>query len=354
VPRRYTALAVILGVGVVFAAIVFIAHRRSESWPLAAGTRQYDVPAAVVSCPTNTFCATAHARKVVIWNGRAITVHQFSLPSLHFGVNDPLSRDIPQMNSDFIQSVSCASPHFCVAVTFGGYAIEFGPGHWGPAIRLTSGKLEGLTAVSCPSSVFCLAGSSTGESYVFNGTSWQSGGSPDPAAAGPNGFSEITAISCPQTEQCLVASALTDPMSGDYNGRVYGFSEGSWSSGSSPVNYAITALACSDSYDCVAGTADGKYLTMASGSWSDPFPVSMTNGQQNIVRIVGASCVKNAGQCFLLDQNGEFYPVTDLSLTLHGTRAFTGLGSGLTSELSCSPGGTCFVGDGSSLYEAKP
>ena len=311
------------------------------------------MPASVVSCPTSTFCVTAKNRTVATWANGSVHAHRFSLPSMNLlpgGIGD---QTFPQLNTDYITSVSCASPQMCVAVTAGGYAIEFGRGHWGPVSRVTTGGLNELNAVTCASNTFCLAGSSTDEAYIFDGRSWQWVGSPDPAEAGTNAGAEITAVACPQVGLCFVASALTDPMSGDYSGSVYRYANGAWSASSSSVSYAISALACSDQYDCVAGTANGLYLRMFADGWGDPFPVSMDNGSLNPARIIGASCSRSAGQCYLLNDNGEVYPTTGVSQTLLGTRAFLGFGSGLDAGLSCAPSGACFVVDGWSLFEAR-
>jgi hypothetical protein len=101
--------------------------------------------------------------------------------------------------STFLNSVSCASKVFCVAVDTYGYVSEISGGRWLAPVLVDpdagTGISGGLTSVSCPDSTFCAAVDSTGHALVFSGTSWTSPQTVD--ADGING------VSCPASTFCV-------------------------------------------------------------------------------------------------------------------------------------------------------
>ena len=167
--------------------------------------------------------------------------------------------DIPNNNTSTVDwnSVSCASPTFCVAVgqTPGSsstyeYAVAdtYSNGSWGAIQYLNptspSASDTDLTSVSCGSSTFCVAvgqngigsGSENNVAYVYSDGSWST---PYPLSqASPNNL--FIAVSCaPASTVCTAVANTPDTSnSADTNVVAYTYNNGSW--GSNP--YTLTVL----------------------------------------------------------------------------------------------------------------
>ena len=69
-----------------------------------------------------------------------------------------------------LNSVSCPSSSFCMAVDFSGNALAYNGSVWtAPALV---GGTHSLGSVSCPSSSFCAALDFTGLAITYDGSSW--------------------------------------------------------------------------------------------------------------------------------------------------------------------------------------
>ncbi|HVT41996.1 MAG TPA: hypothetical protein VHD39_03350, partial [Acidimicrobiales bacterium] len=101
-----------------------------------------------------------------------------------------------------LNSVSCATPTFCMLVDSNGAALTWnGSGFTAPTSiatepPLTGTNASGLTSVSCPTTTFCRAVDSIGRVFGWNGTSWSAGTLID------NGHA-LTSISCASATYCV-------------------------------------------------------------------------------------------------------------------------------------------------------
>ena len=101
-----------------------------------------------------------------------------------------------------LNSVSCASVSFCVAVDSAGYALTWnGTAFSAPALvaaepALAGTDASGLTGVSCPTPTFCRAVDSIGRVFGFDGTTWSKGTLID------NGHA-LSSVSCPSVSYCV-------------------------------------------------------------------------------------------------------------------------------------------------------
>jgi hypothetical protein len=69
-----------------------------------------------------------------------------------------------------LQSVSCASRDFCVAVDHHGNTFTFDGTTWSPSVNIDS--TSPLTSISCPRHDFCVALDDSSHALIYNGTSW--------------------------------------------------------------------------------------------------------------------------------------------------------------------------------------
>lgn len=165
-----------------------------------------------------------------------------------------------------LESLSCASPTFCVAVggaleTHGrgarrkeyerGYVLTFNGHAWSRPLRV-QGQLQ-LRSVSCPSSSFCAAvgnqitGPSTfaGYTLTYNGHSWSR---PVLRVKGPieqgERPSELEMIACASRSFCVATSTAGEALF--YNGRSWSKPVASYPKG------GLVALACPATSKCIA------------------------------------------------------------------------------------------------------
>ena len=179
--------------------------------------------------------------------------------------------DFNGSNDDFdggvaLQAVSCATATFCVVVDHSGDEITYSDGHWSDVHQVDPGAYGGygLTAVSCPSTQFCAAVGGnvddSGSVVMFNGTSWSSpktiAASPPP----PEGEIGLVAVSCASSVFCMAADAY---------GNAYYYDGSAWS-GPTSLNLPgpgdeVTSLSCTKPDYCTAVTYDG-YSASSAGA----------------------------------------------------------------------------------------
>jgi hypothetical protein len=130
-----------------------------------------------------------------------------------------------------LNSVSCASPTNCVAVSSSGAVFTYDGTTWS-ADPVDSG--HDLVSVSCPNAVFCMAVDSSGLAAEFAGHQWTLYPI-EPGAA---------AVSCPSKGTCLASYD---------SGAVASYTSGRWSSPSVvDSGVSINQLSCVAVDTCVA------------------------------------------------------------------------------------------------------
>jgi hypothetical protein len=165
---------------------------------------------------------------------------------------------------------------------------------WGPRVSITGGLIRSF---DCPKAKLCLAGDTSGDLYLFNGSDWSGPTSLGPfsilniGCAPPSCFATdstgdvytgelppyygwgsavnadspeaLTALSCPTSEGCFM---------GDYDGNIL------WSDAGSPSTNVfggttVSSISCPSPSSCVATDTAGNYSTYDSSSWSAPSPI---------------------------------------------------------------------------------
>jgi len=151
----------------------------------------------VLSCASSRFCANIHDNLPNYWNGS----------SWRWASTESLGEAIPR-DEAFISELSCVSASFCVAVDTRTPPLIWDGHSW--LYSTVRGRAPALTSVSCTTTAFCVATSSTtGLALEWDGASW--------TPTSPLGLSRLpTVVSCSATKRCLAltdkgASAVTTP-----------------------------------------------------------------------------------------------------------------------------------------------
>ncbi len=288
----------------------------SKPMPLGTGDSY------TVSCPTTTYCAT------VTDTGYAYTLRN----NTWSGATDiyPIANVQPS-STDAVEDISCATPSFCVAVTAMGDALTWNGTVWSPPKSmglpgmqppLFPGDLS-YVSVSCPTPVFCLAGtgnSGTGPSIavaatwtgtgwtgisagpvsgpdwkancvsgtfcmvsggyhavgdissIWNGTSWS--GLAQPANEGAAlGFNQA---SCPKTGFCVAVDGgahINGSSAGDRDSGIFNWSNDTWNGPEllDPKGY-LNTISCSTSGLCVAADSSGNIFVNPDGEMPTQSP----------------------------------------------------------------------------------
>ncbi|MCL4448303.1 MAG: IPT/TIG domain-containing protein [Actinobacteria bacterium] len=212
-----------------------------------------------VSCPSATFCVAVDG------NGNALTYNgtSWSSPTNIDGTNQ-------------LHSVSCVSASFCMAVG-GGNVLTYNGTSWSAPTNIDG--TNWLYSVSCVSTSFCMAVDSNGNALTYNGTSWTSS---------QIGTNSIGSVSCVSTSFCAAVggvNALT------YNGT-------SWSTPNYIDVPGFSSVSCVSTSFCVAVDGRGNALTYNGTSWSAPASIDGTNSLSSV------SCV-SASFCAAVDWGGN-------------------------------------------------
>src|SRR5690242_14246237 len=94
---------------------------------------------------------------------------------------------------------------------------------WGPPTHIDSTSPIALNSVSCPSSSFCVAVDLRGDAVTYNGTSWTPPAVIEGEKQNPDGTFQshrLTSVSCPSTSFCMAV---------DENGNAVSYNGTSWS-----------------------------------------------------------------------------------------------------------------------------
>ena len=227
-----------------------------------------------VSCASVTFC-------VAVGTSNQSTSPEPLAVVYDKGTWSPNTSPIAGMDEN-LTGVSCVrNTKYCMAVGsfwFGGpgpstVAQAFDGRTW---TVLTGAEMAGyasgdyLSAVSCVSATFCVAGGTIGNRNDFgnlietdNNGGWGSAKISEGDSIGAAGG--VTAVVCGSTVSCLEAGP---------GGYVFSYAQGQWSP---PADVdggsAITGLTCPTASTCLAVDTSGGVLTDSSDSWTAPLSV---------------------------------------------------------------------------------
>jgi hypothetical protein len=121
---------------------------------------------------------------------------------------------------------------------------------------------SGLDSVSCASTRFCVAIDGYYEVLTYNGTSWSS-----PSKIDPDG--DVLSVSCPSATFCVAVD--DDGYAVTYNGST-------WSAPSQiDGEFNLASVSCASATFCAAVDAEGHVLTFNGASWSPNQLIDGTN-----------------------------------------------------------------------------
>jgi hypothetical protein len=186
-----------------------------------------------VSCSSVTFCMAVGGQVgSEVFDGSHWTTHAGSTSG-----------------TDGQGSVGCAASDFCVNFHDGDANYWNGSAwRWTPSnSSVSSGAVPGVTSfvygVSCLSARFCAAADLSGPPLIWNGRTWRR------TSAAPNGGGGFGSVSCTTTSFCAA---------GGQTGRVATWNGALWTIASAPhLPAAPVLVSCSRTGVCVAVSADG-------------------------------------------------------------------------------------------------
>ena len=266
-----------------------------------------------VSCPTSTFCVSVNGDGQVLYDRRGVwsSPHYLAL-------------------GGSIDSVSCSSAKFCVAIASGEAAVY--NGHiWSSATRM--GPAGDTYRVSCPVPIFCAAVGASGvpgkpsSLMTFNGRSW----SKFNTTATGSVDDRLLGVSCSNPHFCMVTN---------YDGQVLSFNGSRWTPSHSPAAKSLISVSCATSQFCMAVTINGEAMTFHSQKWSrlTDVPAFKSAGAYSV------SC-GSATECSVIGLSGAVATWISGRWSSPSTVFPGGYGAGVA--ISCSSGSDCVaVNDG--------
>ena len=254
-----------------------------------------------ISCPTTDFCVAVNGGGSVLAvnGGGAVSSQQIDYNT---NVNGQVG----------LYSVSCATSTFCVAVDGAGNEFTYSGGIWSNGQQIdNSGSL--LASVSCPTASFCVAVDNAGTEFTYSQGAWASGQRVDSSHSGLN------SVSCPTTTFCVALG----------NESEFTYSSGSWSNGtqidSETNGFAKSAIlasvSCPTASFCVAVDNGGYDFTYSGGEWSDSQQIGsdIVNGNNRTV-LTSVSC-PTTSVCTAVDGGGSGYAYTATAGDTHTSTA---------------------------------
>jgi hypothetical protein len=190
-----------------------------------------------------------------------------------------------------ISAVSCPTSTFCLAVDGNGDYLTYDGTSWSHPHTVSGNSLVG---VSCTSATFCLAVDSL-SAYIYNGSSWSS-----PDLLDDTG--DIESVSCASPSFCTAV---------DNTGGIATYDGSAVGCGcADPVDpgQALYSVSCPMSSFCAAVDGSGNVLTYDGSTWSSP--TSVDSGQQ----FSAVSCTE-ASFCAAVDTMGNAFTYNGSSWT---------------------------------------
>jgi len=215
-------------------------------------------------------------------------------------------------------AISCPTTSFCVAVDATGHATIYNGTTWSSTSDIDSSNE--LWAVSCTSSSFCVATDTTGHVLTYNGTTWS-------AASDIDGSVPLYGVSCASTSFCMVL---------DQTGHAFTYNGTTWSGATlMDSGNETSGVSCPTTTFCEAIDAEGHAFKY-TGTWSAA--TTIDSGKV----IDGLSC-PSTSFCAAVDTSGH-------AMTYNGTSwsAASDIdGSNSIGRVSCSSSSFCAAVDGS-------
>jgi hypothetical protein len=180
---------------------------------------------------SRSLCRALDGSNALTWNGR-----QWSAPVLI------------DLTGDGVESVSCASASFCMAVDWNGNALTWNGTGWS------------ATAISCPDSTTASAGDCT-----------TAGPFADPRAG------VLDSVSCPTASFCAAVDGTGYTFT--WNGTSWSRPVWSATSPADPHGGALTSVSCPTARFCVAVDGDGEALTWNGHAWTTPVSIDSRGGE---------------------------------------------------------------------------
>lgn len=275
-----------------------------------------DAPAGwlgAVSCVSATFCMGIDlaAGSALTWDGT-----KWSAP-------DRIETG-PYLDNGYSINVSCVNDTFCLAVDASGNSFVYNGTSWSTA---ANSGLDSV-ALSCATPTFCVDLSTT-QAAIFNGSSWAT-----PVTVAPADL--LASVSCPSDAFCLAIGQ---------SGLAYTYTSTDSSSGwGTGISFDVPTqpfqVSCASTSLCAAIDHAGNALLYNDGTWSSPAHLT---GPQNTT-MDSVSCAPGTSFCMALS-DGSYY-------TTNGTTwsGATALDPGKASILSCATATYCMVTEGSNIF----
>jgi len=225
-----------------------------------------------------------------------------------------------------LTAISCPTASFCLAGSLAGRTYRFDGAHWsGPLPGGIAGPSAGRTALACVSAAFCVAlGVGDDRVAIWAGASWSA-----PATiAGAHG---LQAVACASDRFCVAIDAVGD---------AFYYRGASWSPGSNDWG-SVTGIACASPTFCVS--VSGGISTWNGASWTEPAVFGATSALSAVSCPSASSCAADDAAGQVLDFDGSRWHV-EATLDSSVASAF-----GATADLtgiSCPAPSRCTAVDG--------
>ena len=222
-----------------------------------------DAAMSAVSCATANFCVGVGQGTYLTYDGT-----KWTAPAAIGSSAQSSSADLADSPAPGPDPLSCPVPGFCVMVGGEqGQAFVYDKGAW-TATQVDSNSANLLNSVSCASPTFCMALDDSGDAYVFDGAAW---GPPLAIDVADMPANLGGALSCPSAGFCM---AVVD------SGKAIIYVNGSWSPpvvvssrGVGPSLY-LGAVSCTSASFCVAmggySGSNTSAFTYDGSTWSGP------------------------------------------------------------------------------------
>ncbi|MHB2023689.1 MAG: hypothetical protein ACYCO3_10215, partial [Mycobacteriales bacterium] len=281
--------------------------------------------------------------------------------------------------SNEIDSISCASNTFCMAVDSSGQALSFNGSSWSSPVPVTSASGTSgpaLTSVSCPTTSMCVAVDAAGGSWFWSGSSWTT----TRASVGP-GNTRVSAVSCPSASVCaalvgadvfewsstngwssspvyqdpatnptlnsISCSSTTSCMAVDSSGNVVSGSPSSttaWTATDIDSTTSLSSISCPTSGSlCVATDTTGHALTWNGSTWSSP--VLMPTQFGSPPPLAGVSCAPSGAVCVAVGNDSVFTSTDPTGDSTSSWYQVSGVDYSGLASVSCASSSLCVAGD---------
>jgi Fibronectin type III domain len=263
----------------------------------------------VVSCPTVSFCMAADDYGSVLAYANNIWSAEDYIDSANQS-NGFLDSGGYSHNS--ITALSCVSPTYCVAGDVSGHFMVYNGAGWSPPQEIDSAPganygagYDGadLDSISCVTTTFCVAVDTVGDELTWNGFSWTQY---EPVVYGhENGFTvaignnanngyEYTSVSCASTKFCVATGG---------GGSVAIFNGLGWLVHA--ITPGIASVSCSSPTFCLAVTQTGDEETFNGTGWSSARAFDSGNGAQAVSCASSSFCLATDVKGNVLTYNGS-------------------------------------------------